>query len=135
MGSTDVGIATNKSAITMAKTANTNQTNNTTKMRNSTRTRPLIIPAEISAILLPFSFTLMTRAPKSWTVPIKTVPNTTHSIAGSQPQYAATHGPMIGAAPAIEVKWCPKRICFLVGKKSMSSRNSWAGVLKSSSRP
>jgi len=104
MGKTEVGIATNKSAIAMAKTASTNQINRIIKMRNNTRTRSLIIRDEISAILLPFSLTLITRAPKSWTAPMKIVPNTTQSIAGSQPQYAATQGPMIGAAPAIDVK-------------------------------
>ena len=35
---------------------------------------------------------------------------------------------MIGAAPAIDVKWWPNKICRLVGTKSTASLNSWAGV-------
>ena len=58
----------------------------------------------MSAIERPFSFRLITKAPKSCTAPIKTVPRTTHSRAGSQPQNTAMHGPMMGAAPAIDVK-------------------------------
>ena len=57
-----------------------------------------------SAIDRPFSFRLIARAPKSCTAPINIVPKTTQSSAGSHPQYAAMHGPTIGAAPAIEVK-------------------------------
>ena len=38
-------------------------------------------------------------------------------------------GPMIGAAPAIEVKWCPNNICFLDGTKSSSSLCLCAGVI------
>ena len=40
----------------------------------------------ISAIERPFSFMLITRAPKSCTAPMKMVPNTIHNIAGSHPQ-------------------------------------------------
>ena len=68
-----------------------------------------------SATERPFSLTLITNAPKSWTAPMKTVPSTIHKNTGSQPQHIAIHGPSIGARPAIEVKWCPKRICLLVG--------------------
>ena len=45
----------------------------------------------------------MIRVPKSCTAPIKMEPNTTHSIAGSQPQITAIAGPMMGDEPAIEV--------------------------------
>ena len=43
-----------------------------------------------------------TSAPKSWTAPMNSVPNTTHSIPGSQPQITAMAGPSMGASPAIE---------------------------------
>ena len=55
------------------------------------------------------------RALKSCTAPAKTVPSTTHRKAGSQPQITAIAGPTIGAAPATDVKWCPKSTCLFVG--------------------
>ncbi len=45
----------------------------------------------------------------------KTVPNVTHSRAGSQPQMTAIAGPTMGAAPATEVKWWPHRMYLFVG--------------------
>ena len=102
--STDEGFFTNNPAIAIANTARTNQVRNITKTKNIILTLLLITVDEISAIDFPFSFTLTTNAPKSWTAPINMVPINTHSIAGNQPQYAAIHGPMIGAAPAIDVK-------------------------------
>ena len=104
IGMTEDGIATNKSAITMAKTAKISQIKRITNDKNMRRVRLLIVFEAISAILRPFSFTLVTSAPKSCTAPIKIVPNKIHNRAGSHPQYAATQGPTIGAAPAIEVK-------------------------------
>ena len=44
----------------------------------------------------------MTSAPKSCTAPMKRVPRTTHSIAGTHPQITAIAGPNIGESPAIE---------------------------------
>ena len=44
----------------------------------------------------------MTRAPKSWTAPIKSVPRTTHNMAGTQPQMTAMAGPSIGDNPVQE---------------------------------
>ena len=44
----------------------------------------------------------MTSAPKSCTAPMKSVPRTTQSMPGSQPQITAMAGPSIGAKPAIE---------------------------------
>ena len=104
MASTDVGTASKSPAMAMAKTARTSQVRSMTKMRNISRVRGLIIEEVISAIDLPFSFRLTTSAPKSCTAPMKMVPITIQTRAGSQPQYAATQGPMIGAAPAIDVK-------------------------------
>jgi hypothetical protein len=40
----------------------------------------------------------------------------------------------MGAAPATEVKWCPKTTCLLVGTKSTPSENWWAGVTNAGSR-
>jgi len=60
---------------------------------------------------LPLFFSDSTRAVKSCTAPKRTPPTTSQMIAGTHPQYRhAITGPMIGAAPAIEAKWCPKRI-------------------------
>ena len=88
----------------MANTASTNQESIITKIRNIVRTRLFIMVPVMSAIVFPFSRTEITRAPKSWTAPIKMVPKTIQINAGSQPQYAAMQGPMMGAAPAMEVK-------------------------------
>ena len=73
------------------------------------------------------------RVPKSCTAPAKIVPSTTHRNAGNHPQMTAIAGPTMGAAPATEVKWWPKRTLRLVGRKSTPSSNSWAGVRKSGS--
>ena len=74
------------------------------KIRNMILIRLFIVSEDISATDLPFSCRLKTSAPKSCAAPIKIVPKTTHKIAGNQPQYTAIHGPIIGAAPAIDVK-------------------------------
>ena len=65
IGMTDAGTETKRSAIAIAKTANTSQTNNRIKTRNIKRARLLIVDEAMSAILLPFSLALVTRAPKS----------------------------------------------------------------------
>ena len=104
-GNTEVGTDTNKSAIAIANTANTSHVNNKTKIKNMSLIRLFKMPPAISAIDRPFSFRLTTKVPKSWTAPINMVPITIHNNAGSHPQYAAIHGPIMGAAPAIDVKW------------------------------
>ena len=43
----------------------------------------------------------------------KIVPRTTHKIAGNQPQYTAIHGPIIGAAPAIDGEVMTKKNMFI----------------------
>ena len=78
--------------------------NNRIKIRNISLARGLIIVEVISAMERPFSFRLTTSAPKSCTAPIKMVPITIQTRAGSQPQYAAMQGPIMGAAPAMDVK-------------------------------
>src|SRR5699024_4007864 len=60
----------------------------------------------------------------------KTVPSVTHKNAGNQPQITTTAGPIMGAAPATEVKWCAHRTYLLVGTKSTPSSMVWAGVLE-----
>ena len=47
---------------------------------------------------------LIQMAPKSCTPAKNTVPSTTHTKAGTHPQITAMAGPMMGAAPATEVK-------------------------------
>ena len=86
MGSTEVGTAWKSPAIAMANTASTSQVSSMTKMRNMIRVRGLITVEVISAMERPFSLRLTTKAPKSWTAPIKMVPRITQSMAGSQPQ-------------------------------------------------
>ncbi len=71
--------------------------------RKSVRARGPMISAVMSPIERPRWRRLITRAEKSWTAPMKTVPRATHRSAGSQPQMTAMAGPTIGAAPAIEV--------------------------------
>ena len=70
---------------------------------------------------LPLALKEITKAPKSWTAPKKIEPKNTQSAAGIQPQIIAIAGPTMGPKPAIEVKWCPKRISLLVGTKSWLS--------------
>jgi len=86
MGKTEVGTATKRSEIAMANTANTSHMSKMIKIRNKIRTLPFRMVAEISATLFPFSFTLITKEPKSCTAPINTAPSTTQSIAGNHPQ-------------------------------------------------
>jgi len=44
---------------------------------------------------------------------MKTVPISTQASAGPQPQIIAIAGPIMGAAPATDVKWCPRaRTCW-----------------------
>ena len=70
------------------------------------------VSAEIDLALLR---TLAHTAPKSWTPAKNIVPTMTQRKAGSQPQMTAIPGPMIGAAPATAVKWCPQRTTRFVG--------------------
>ena len=86
IGSTAVGNFENNIDIAFANTAKTSHVNDITKIKNITLTLLLITFDEISAIDLPFSFKLSTKAPKSCTAPMKTVPITIHKIAGSHPQ-------------------------------------------------
>ena len=65
IGITEEGTETNKSAIAIANTAKTSQTNKSTKIRNIILARLLIVNEAISAMLRPFSLTLVTKAPKS----------------------------------------------------------------------
>jgi len=54
--------------------------------------------------------------PKSWTPPTKIEPRMIQMTAGSHPKKrAARMGPTIGPAPAMELKWCPKRTGVLAG--------------------
>ena len=53
---------------------------------------------------IPLARMLTTNAPKSWTQPTKMAPNTTHSIAGNQPQMTATAGPSMGDRPVIDAQ-------------------------------
>ena len=94
----------NKEAIAFAKTARTSHVKHITKHKNIILILLLITFEDISATDFPFSFKLITNAPKSCTAPINIVPKTTHKNAGTHPQKTAMHGPIIGAAPAIEVK-------------------------------
>ena len=86
MGRTLEGWATKSPAMAMAKTASTSHTSKSTKIRNITRARlPSRSPA-MSATERPPSRTLNTSAPKSWAAPMKMLPTTTQTRAGSQPQ-------------------------------------------------
>ena len=64
----------------------TSHVSDITKIKNITLTLLLMTFDDMSAIDLPFSLRLSTKAPKSCTAPIKTVPITIHRIAGSHPQ-------------------------------------------------
>ena len=103
IGRTAAGTFTNNPAIAIANTARTNQVSIITNKRNMVLTRGFMTDPVISAMDLPFSLTETTNAPKSWTAPMKIVPKTTHKKAGSHPQNAAIQGPIMGAAPAMDV--------------------------------
>ena len=104
IGSTEEGYNVNNFDIAMAKTASTSHVKHITKHKNIILILLFITLEEISAMDFPFSFMLIINAPKSCTAPMKIVPSTTQSTAGTHPQYTAIHGPMMGAAPAMEVK-------------------------------
>ena len=70
---------------------------------NRMRARGWMISPARSPIIRPPWRAPMTSAPKSCTAPMKMVPKMTQMSAGTQPQITATAGPMIGAAPAIDV--------------------------------
>ncbi len=61
-----------------------------------------IRPSAMAPIDRPLARTEITRAPKSWTQPIRIAPKTTHSMAGSQPHTTAMAGPSIGDSPVID---------------------------------
>ena len=114
-GMTLAGVLMNSVAIATAKTAFTISRRKKTTIMNRLRARwlttsPVSEPTD-SALLR----TLAQMAPKSWTPAKNIVPMTTHRKAGSQPQTTAMLGPMIGAAPATAVKWCPHRTTRFVG--------------------
>ena len=104
-----------------AKTAITIQSSKKIISRKRVRTLLLMISAAKSPMDLPLALRETTRAPKSWTAPKKIEPKNTQITAGTQPQMIAIAGPTIGPRPEMEVKWCPKRISFLVGTKSWLS--------------
>ena len=86
IGKTELGCETNRPAMAMEKTASTSQIRTSTKHRNISRARLVSTSEARSPIERPFSRTLATIAPKSWTAPMKIVPTTTQISAGSQPQ-------------------------------------------------
>ena len=99
-----VGNCENRVAIIYAKTAITIHVRKKIIVRNSARALlPMIIPVK-SPMEWPLFFAESTKHPKSCTAPMKIVPKTTHSTAGSQPHITAIAGPTIGAAPATDVK-------------------------------
>ena len=115
MGKTAPGLAMKRLAMTTAKTALTISRRKKMMKRKRVRARPPMIPS----VTVPIDCALWREeihtAPKSCTAPAKIVPSTTQRKAGSQPQMMAIAGPTMGAAPATEVKWWPKRTCLLVG--------------------
>ena len=114
-GMTEAGVLMNSPAMATAKTALTISSRKKTTIMNRLRARwlttsPVREPTD-SALLR----TLAQMAPKSCTPAKNIVPMTTHRNAGSQPQTTAMLGPMIGAAPATAVKWCPQSTTRFVG--------------------
>jgi hypothetical protein len=105
----------NRLAMITANTALTIRSRKKITNRKSTRARSPMIDCVRVPIELPLCRVEIHRAAKSCTAPANTVPSTTQRNAGSHPQITAIAGPTIGAAPATEVKWCPKSTCLLVG--------------------
>ncbi len=108
-------------AMIRAKIAITIQSSK--KMINKKRVLTLLLTtlAAKSPMDLPLALRDTTNAPKSWTAPKKIAPKKIQITAGTQPHMIAIAGPTMGPKPAIDVKWCPKRISFLVGTKSWLS--------------
>ena len=129
-GTTELGKLINKPEMAVANTAFTiNRTKKITIINSDCERRPTTSPvkAPIERARLRFEAQI---APASCTPAKKIVPKITHKNAGTQPQMTAIAGPIIGAAPATEVKWWPQRTYLLVGTKSTPSSNSCAGVRK-----
>ncbi len=97
------GFETKSVPMMKAKTASTIQIRKEMISRKSVRARAPITWPAMSQMERPWLRRLITRAEKSWTAPIRTVPTATQSIAGSQPQITAMAGPTMGAAPAMDV--------------------------------
>ena len=83
--------------------------------RNSRRIKGLMTRPAISPTVCPRLRRDTTKAPRSWTAPMKIEPKSTHNKAGSHPQSTARAGPTIGPVPAMEVKWWPKTTPRSVG--------------------
>ena len=98
------------------------------------RCRFITMPV-MSAMVWPLWRREITRAPRSWTAPMKIEPRKTQSRAGTQPQMMPMAGPTMGPVPAMEVKWWPKMTCLRVGTKSTPSLCSREGVTLSELRP
>ena len=121
------GKATNSPAMAKAKTAPTSQIRKKMISRNRTRERGPMKRSVSLPTLSPSWRIESTRAPKSWLAPMKIAPTTIHNSAGTQPQTIAMAGPRMGAAPAIEAKWCPHNTSRRVGTKSTPSSRSMEG--------
>ena len=106
----------NSLAMATAKTALTISSRKKITSRKSTRARGWMISPARVPIDRPLWRTEAQSVPKSWTPAMKTVPSKTQISAGSHPQITAMAGPMMGAAPATEVKWCPHSTYRLVGR-------------------
>ena len=83
--------------------------------RNRNLTLGVMTLPAMSPTVCPLFLSETTRAPKSWTAPMKMEPNNTQRSAGTQPHMTARAGPTMGPVPAMEVKWWPKTMPFLVG--------------------
>ncbi len=103
-GSTALGVSTKARAMTTANTEFTISSTRNTTIMYSARLRLPTTVSERAPMERPLWRLLAHRAPKSWTPAKKMVPSTTHSTAGTHPQYTAIAGPTMGAAPATEVK-------------------------------
>src|SRR5574344_1368182 len=97
---------------------------------NAATTRPMVSQAYQLKIVFPRleTFVLMispidlpslskeaASEPKAGTPPTNTEPMTIQRYTGIHPNAAARIGPVIGPAPAIDEKWCPKRTRASVG--------------------
>ena len=129
-GITLLGVATKAFEIATAKTALTIISRKKITIMKRVRARRLTTSPVSDPTDRPWLRTLAQIAPKSCTPAKNIVPPMTQMNAGSHPQMTAMAGPMIGAAPATAVKWCPQSTTLFVGIKSTSSCNVWAGVSK-----
>ena len=89
----------------------------------------------ISPMERPLFLTDANMDPKSCTAPKNSPPMSTQRVTGIHPNTAAWMGPVMGPAPAMDEKWCPRSTEGFAGTKSTPSYSVCEGVSLDGSIP